>query len=137
MLYQSIGTWRRNTTMAPKNEIIFRQGLLMMFSFEDRFESINEALQEVKIEIFKILRDSLDLIQPYWTTHLSHMLECYNVTVEEEDEDSRNINILETEGHRDIEGPQLENSNITKPLKTRQVKIGTEAKSKFANIWDY
>lgn len=35
--------------------------------------------------IFRILQDPLDLIQPDWTTQLSHALEFYNVTVEEED----------------------------------------------------
>lgn len=47
------------------------------------------------------------------------MLECYNVKAKEEDEDPRNINIPETEGHHKVEGPQLENLDITEPLKTR------------------
>ena len=59
--------------------------------------------------IFRIPQDPLDLIQPDWTTQLSHMLECYNVTMEEEDEDPRKINIPYTEGHRKVEGLQLEN----------------------------
>jgi len=44
--------------------------------------------------IFKIPQDPLDLIQQDWTTKLCHALECYNVTAKEE-EDPRNINILE------------------------------------------
>eukprot|EP00253_Pinus_taeda_P021954 PITA_21954 len=56
---------------------------------------------------------------------------------EEEDDDLRKINILETEGHSEVEGLQLENPDITEPLKTRQVNIGTEAKPKFVNIGDY
>jgi len=59
------------------------------------------------------------------------------VTTEEEDEDPRNINILEMEGHREVEGPQIENSDITMLLKTRQENIGTEAEPKFAKIRDY
>jgi len=98
----------------------------MTFSFDDGFESIDEALQEVKTTIFRISQDPLDLIQPYWTTQLSHALECYNVTAEEEDEYPRKINIPETEGHHGVEGPQLENPDITEPLKTRQVNIGME-----------
>lgn len=39
------------------------------------------------------------------------MLEFYNVTTEEEDEDPRNINIPDAEGHREVEGPQIDNSN--------------------------
>jgi len=51
----------------------------MTFSFEDWFDCIDEALQEVKATIFRILQDPLDLIQPEWTTQLSHVVECYNV----------------------------------------------------------
>ena len=68
----------------------------MTFSFEDGFDSIDEALQEVKAAIFRIPQDPLDLINPEWATQLSNALECYNVTAEEEDEDMRNINIPET-----------------------------------------
>jgi len=65
----------------------------MTFNFEDGFKCTDEALQEVKVTIFRILQDPLDFIQPDWTTQLTHALECYNVTVEEEDKDPRNINI--------------------------------------------
>lgn len=36
------------------------------------------------------------------------MPECYNMIAEEEYEDPRNINIPETEGHRKVEGLQIE-----------------------------
>ena len=55
--------------------------------------------------IFKILQDPLELVQPNWSTQLRHALECYNMTAEGEDEDSRNINIPEAKGHRAVEGP--------------------------------
>jgi len=45
------------------------------------------------------------LIHPNWSTHLNNALECYNETIEEDDEDPRNINILEAEGHYEVEGP--------------------------------
>jgi len=75
-LHHGIGEWD-----------IFHEGFIMTFKFEDRFDYIDEVLQEVKATFFRILRDPLDLIQPDWTTQSSHVLECYNVTVEEEDED--------------------------------------------------
>ena len=59
----------------------------MAFKFEDGFYCIREALQEVKAMIFRIPQNPLDLIQPDWTTQLSHVLECYNMTDEEEYED--------------------------------------------------
>jgi len=42
---------------------ILTWGFLMTFSFEDGFECIDEALQEVKAVSFTILMDPLDLIQ--------------------------------------------------------------------------
>lgn len=65
------------------------------------------------------------------------MLECYNVSAEEEDEDPRKINIPEIEGHREVQGPQVENLDITAPVKTKQVNIGTEVEPKFAMLGDY
>ena len=47
---------------------ILCQGFFIMFNFEDRFESIDEMLQEVKEKIFRIPQDPLDLIQLDWTT---------------------------------------------------------------------
>lgn len=47
---------------------VLQQGFLMTFSFEDGFESINEALQKVKATIFRVSYDPLDLIQLDWTT---------------------------------------------------------------------
>lgn len=74
---------------------------------------------------------------PNWRTQLRHALECYNVTTKEEDEDLRNINIPEVEDHCEVQGPQIDNLDITAPLKTKQVNIGTEVEPKFAKIGDY
>jgi len=59
------------------------------------------------------------------------------VITEEEEEDSRNINILEVEGHREVEGPKIENPSISTPLKMKQVNICTEEELKFVKIRDY
>jgi len=59
------------------------------------------------------------------------------VTAEGADEDLRNINIPEAEGHREVEGPPIENPDITVPLKTKQVNIGTKVEPNFAKIEDY
>lgn len=40
-------------------------------------------------------------------------MECYNVITEEDDEDLRNINIPEVAGHHEVEGSQIENTDIT------------------------
>lgn len=116
---------------------ILREGFFRTFSFEDRFESIVESLQEVKAAIFRIPLDLLELIQLDWSTQLRHALECYNMTAKGEDEDPRNINIPEAEGHYKVEGPQIENPDITMPLKTKKVNIGTKVEPKFVNIGNY
>lgn len=109
----------------------------MTFIFEDEFDCIDEVLQEVKSTIFRISQDYLDLVQPDWTTQLSHMLECYNVIAKEEDKDPQKINIPETEGHNKVEGKQIENPDVTVPLKMKQVNIGMEVEPKFVKIGDY
>jgi len=50
---------------------------------------------------------------------MHHVLECYNMIVEVNDEGPRNINIPKVEGHYEVEGLQIKNLNITMPLKTR------------------
>ena len=56
-LHHGIGKWD-----------ILHNGFIMTFSFEEGFDCIDEALQEVKAMIFRIPQDPLDLIQPDWTT---------------------------------------------------------------------
>lgn len=109
----------------------------MTFSFKDVFTSIDEALQEIEVVIFKMSQEPPEWVQPDWSTQLCHVLECYNVIAKGENDDPRNINISEVEGHHEVEGPQLDNPNITSPLKTKQVNIRIEAKPKFEKIRDY
>ena len=84
---------------------ILCEGFMTTFSFADGFDNIDEVLQEVKPAIFRIPSDPLDLIHPEWATQLSHVLKFYNVTLEDEDEDLQKINIAETKGHREVQGP--------------------------------
>jgi len=72
---------------------ILCEGFILTFNFEIGFDCINQAPQEFKVAIFRIPQEHLDLIQPDWTTWLSHTLECYNGIAEEEDEDQKKINI--------------------------------------------
>jgi hypothetical protein len=61
---------------------------------------------------------------------------CYNINVDEDD-DPRKVNITETEGQRDIEGPGVELPFIGQPIKIKKVNIGTEQTPKLANVGDY
>ena len=47
-----------------------------------------------------------------WAAQLETALECYNLAVDEDDE-PRNINIPESKGSREVQGPELEIPEIT------------------------
>ena len=55
----------------------------------------------------------------------------------DEDDDPRKVNIVETEGQRDVEGPGVELPFIGKPIKIKKFNIGTEETPKLANVGDY
>ena len=84
---------------------VLKEGFLLTFIFEDGFTSIEEALQEIKVVNFRTPTSPMEWTQLDWSTQLHHVLECYNVTVEEEDEDLRNINIQEGEENSKVKGP--------------------------------
>lgn len=64
------------------------------------------------------------------------MIEFYNITAEE-DKDPHKIDIKELEGHHEINGPEIEMHDITNPLKTRKVNIGSKIELKYATIRYY
>jgi hypothetical protein len=73
-----------------------------------------------------------------WIAPLHKLHGCYNINADEDD-DPRNVNIVETEGQRDIEGPGIELPFIGQPIKIKKVIIGTEQEPKLANAgyyWD-
>jgi hypothetical protein len=78
----------------------------------------------------------LDQEEDEWTTPLQKLQGCYNINVDEDD-DPRNVNIVETEGQRDIEGQGVELPLIGQPIKIKKVNIGIEKAPKLANIGDY
>ena len=47
---------------------------------------------------------------------------------ESDEEDPRHLNIEETEGEREVQGPDLQILDVEKPLKIKKVNIGTKAK---------
>ena len=63
--------------------------------------------------------------RPDWTTQEAHAVEYYNLAIDEDD-DPRNIDIPESEGHCDVHGPVVEAPAVTQPLKTWTVNIGSE-----------
>eukprot|EP00253_Pinus_taeda_P026504 PITA_26504 len=51
------------------------------------------------------------------------MLECYNINIEEDDEDPQKINIPETEGYHEVQEPLIEDPDITVPEKKKKGEI--------------
>jgi len=115
---------------------VLRESFLLTLSFEDGFESIDEALQEIKIAILRTLKELVEWAQLDWSTQLRHTLKCYNVIAKEED-DPQKITIPKTERQCEVKGPKVVNPDISNPLKTRLVNIGTEEEPKFVKIGDY
>ena len=75
-------------------------------------------------------------MQLYWTTQIENARECYNFTIDEDD-NPRNINISESEGSHIVAGPTLECLEITEKLKIKKVNIGTKETLKIASIGNY
>jgi len=73
-------------------------------------------------------------VPSYWPCQLSQALACYNVQVEDDEDDPGNINIPEFEGSHEVRYPEIEDPDIMTPLKTKQVNIGTEEEPKYATL---
>ena len=78
-------------------------------------------------------------MDPHVHCHMQSMMECYNyVSGElENDDELRNINILETKGSRDVAAPDILTDPMIQLLKIRKVNIGMEENPKFSSVGDY
>ena len=94
---------------------------LLTFTFESEYLNVDQALDIIKIKIFEDCTPSVQT-QPDWVVQLTEALECYNFAAEpeDEDEDPHSTNIPESEGTRNVEGPQLEILAITDPIKIKK-----------------
>jgi hypothetical protein len=59
-----------------------------------------------------------------WTAPPQKLQGCYNINADE-DNDPRKVNIAETKGQRDVEGPGVELPFIGQPINIKKVNIGT------------
>jgi hypothetical protein len=71
-----------------------------------------------------------------WTAPFQKLQGCYNINANADD-DLRKVNIAETEGQRDVQGPGVELPFIGQPIKINKVNIGTEETLNLANVRDY
>ena len=104
------------------------------FSTNDVCPALDAAIRVIHTKVFN--DQEMTETHPDWATQEAFAVECYNFTVEEE-ENPRSLAIPETEGYCDVHGPTVEVPEVTQPLKTRTVNIGSEAQPKFATIGDY
>jgi hypothetical protein len=110
--------------------------LKVTFTFEHESSSIDATLQAIQTKIF-LEEGSMELVlvcRSHKATMTIHeLLECYNVSKEEHDEeDTINVQVPKTEGEHVVEGPNLESVAYTQPINTRKVNIGTTENPKFA-----
>jgi hypothetical protein len=128
---------RRETTRWDELVQRFR----VTFTFEHETPTIDATLQVIQTKIFS--EEGMMEVVPLCNTHKANiivheLLECCNVDKEEQDEeDPRNLQVPETEGEQVVEGPKLESTAYTQPIKTQRVNIGTTKNPKFAQIGDY
>jgi hypothetical protein len=102
------------------------QNFIATFLFESQYPTVDQALQIVRQKVFEEAPNPpLDQEEDEWTVPLQRLQGCYNINVDEDD-DPRDVNISETEGQRDIEGPGIELPFVGQPIKIKKVNIGTE-----------
>jgi hypothetical protein len=98
---------------------------------------VDQALHIVKHRVFEEAPSPpLEQEEDEWTMPLHKLQGCYNINVDE-DNDPRNVNITETEGQRDVEGPGVELPFIGQPIKIKKINIRIEQAPNLANIGDY
>jgi hypothetical protein len=113
------------------------QNFITTFLFESEFPSVDQALQMVRQKVFKEASGLLlEQEEDEWTAPLQKQQLCYNINADEDD-DPRKVNIVETEGQRDVEGPGVELPFIGQPIKINKFNIGIEETPKLANVGDY
>ena len=78
---------------------------------------LNEALQDIDAFVFGESSPYAALEIPTCEKQIQDIFNYRNITIEECDEDPRNVSILELEGERTVAGPPLHIVDVTKPLK--------------------
>ena len=118
-----------------ENWYLMIDGFKLTFGFEFEYPENDDALEMIRTKVFE--DGSFPLYnQPDQVAQLENALACYNLAVDEE-EDPRNVNILELEGARKVQGPKVEILEKAEKVKIKKINIGMEGDPKFASIGDY
>ena len=129
--------WYTKTKLCrgTKNWSLLTEGIQLTFGFEPEYPQVEDALEVIRMNLFDEF-PSLIVNQLDWEAEMESMMECYNFAAEE-DEDPRNVNILELEGLCDVQGSTLEIPEIIEKVKIKKVNIETKENPKVASIGDY
>ena len=118
------------------------QNFTYTFHFIDEKPTFDIVLKTFKEKIFTDIPLEVAYSQPCighsnpCCETVQHWVTFYNLSGDPED-DPININIPESEGSREVEGSGISSEQFIKPLKIKNVNIGSEDNPKFANIGDY
>jgi hypothetical protein len=113
------------------------QNFVTTFLFKLQYPTVDQALQVVRQKLFQEASSlPLEQEEDEWTMPLWKLQGCYNINVDEDD-DPRKVNIVETEGQRDVEGLEVELPFIGMLIKIMKVNIGIDQTPKLANVEDY
>jgi hypothetical protein len=113
------------------------QNFIAMFLFEIQYPTVDQDLEIVRHKVFEEAPNPpLEQEKDEWTAPLQRLQGFYNINANEDD-DPRNVKILETKGQRDIEGPGIELPFVGNPIKIKKVNIGIEQEPKLENVRDY
>jgi hypothetical protein len=92
------------------------QNFIATFLFEINYPIVDQALQIKRQKVFEeVSNPPFEQEEDERTTPFQRLQDCYNINADEDD-DPRNVNISETEGKRDIEGPRIELPFVGKPI---------------------
>ena len=78
---------------------------VLTFSSNEDFPALDTAIRLIHTKVL----DDQEIVeyQPDWKAQEANAVECYNLAIDEDD-DQRNINILESEGRCEVHGPAVQ-----------------------------
>jgi hypothetical protein len=78
------------------------------FLFESEYPLVDQALHIVRHKVFEEAYSlPMEQEEDEWTVPLQKLQTFYNINADDDD-DLRKVNIVETKGQRDVEGPRVE-----------------------------
>ena len=96
---------------------------MLTFSINEVCPALDAAVRLIRTKIFD--NQEIGEYQTDWEAQEANAVECYNLAIDKDD-DLCNINIPELEGNCEVREPVVEAPEVTQPLKTRTINIGSE-----------